>query len=164
MEAIFLGSVSLMCLETRSEVMGGAEALWDRRLQAKRSPHQHSAPGACGQEAPRDSGEGLNWKTTCVTGISVLALGKAARSSDLLPNYISSSGNKRCGTRSMVFWSFLWYFCHFSFLLRTDGAKMCGWHKSQYVADPGTGSLMEERDFVSPAPQQVSQTHTQGFN
>lgn len=89
-------------------------------------------PEPHGQEALRERGEDLDCKTTCVTGISVLVLSKAASSFALLPNSISSSGNKRRGTLSMVFWSFLWCFSRFSFLSRSNGAEMCGWHKSQY--------------------------------
>lgn len=31
-------------------------------------------------------------------------------------------------------------------------------------SEPDIGGLMEERDSVSPVPQQVSQAHTQGFD
>lgn len=127
MEAIFLGNMSLMHLATLSEVLGGSWGIVGSQALGLTgghtttppwSPVSRRPPGRMGRTGFGRQSPSLAWQSRKIV--------------DLLPDYTSSSGNRR-GSTLLIFWSFLWYLCHSSFLLRTDGVEKCGWGKSQYV-------------------------------
>lgn len=167
MEAIFLGNMSLMWLAILSEVMGGswrivglqAFGLWVHTTTPSQSPVGRRPPGKMGR----------TWiGNNLCHGISILGLGKAARAFDLLPDYISSSGNKR---RQHTLDGFL----VFSLVLLPLFLAIEDWQGGDVKLGPVTvctslilmWSAWWRRWILflqSLTPRQVSLTHKRGFD